>query len=60
MAKQSEDSRKQNFTFRIDPELVKRFDRAAESEDRSRTNLIERLMRLHVEEYERLTGHNRT
>ena len=32
---------KKNYTFRLDPELVKKIDEKAKKEKRSRTNLIE-------------------
>ncbi len=39
---------KENYSFRLDPELVKRVDERAKKEKRSRTNLVEVMMEFYL------------
>lgn len=47
---QQKDVTKKNYTLRLDPELVRKFDQAAKSENRSRTNAVETLMMQYIQE----------
>lgn len=43
-------AKKQNYTFRFDPDIIEKIDKIARKKHRSRTNLIEVILAAYIRE----------